>query len=378
MLLGALLDLGLPLEALRAELAKLPLPGWRLEAGPVQRSGLKATKAEVVVEGGPHRHHRGLDDILGIIASSALAVPIKEKAAALFRRLGEAEAAVHGTTPDRVHFHEVGAVDAIVDIVGGVIGVDWLGVEKVVASPLNLGSGTVTMEHGTFPIPAPATALLVRGVPVFAAGDGERLTPTGAVLVTGHADDYGPLPAMVPRAVGYGAGSRDTPDRPNVLRLVVGEESPAHAGQTVLVLETEIDDMPPQLLAPLLEKLLAHGALDVYYTPVQMKKGRPGVLVTALCAPERRPAVEDLLFAETTTLGVRWQEWQRTVLERRVARVGTPYGEIGVKLGLRGGAISNVSPEFEDCRRAAEQAGVPVKEVWAAALAAWRAREPVG
>ncbi len=376
MLLGALLDLGLPLDSLRAELAKVPLPGWRIEAGPVQRSGLKATKAEVVVEGHHRQHHRGLGDILGIIGRSALASPVKDRAASLFRRLAEAEAAVHGTTPDHVHFHEVGAVDAIVDIVGGVVGMHWLGVERVVASPLNVGSGTVTMEHGAFPVPAPATALLVRGVPVFAAGEGERLTPTGALLVTGHAQSYGPLPAMVPRAVGYGAGSRDTPDRPNVLRVVVGEETPAGAAaETVLVLETEIDDMPPQLLAPLLEKLLAAGALDVYYTAVQMKKGRPGVLVTALAPPERRAAVEDLLFAETTTLGVRWQEWQRTVLGRRVVPVATPYGEIGVKLGLRAGAVTNASPEFEDCRRAAERSGVPVKEVWAAALACWRSRE---
>jgi uncharacterized protein (TIGR00299 family) protein len=412
MLMGALVDLGLSLDHLSAELAKLPLRGYRLEARKVQRSGLQATKVDVIIEGPreepgrPHEHHhphspahshghehapahehgpaaharerhpgahRGLRDILGLIDRSTLDVGVKGRAAGLFRRLAEAEAAVHGTSPEEVHFHEVGAVDAIVDIVGGLVGLGWLGADRFVASPLNVGSGSVTMSHGTFPVPPPATARLVQGVPVYGAGEGELLTPTGALLVTAHATGYGPLPTMRPAAVGHGAGTRDTAGRPNVLRLIVGTEESAAASERVVVLEAELDDMSPQLCGPLMDRLLATGALDAYYTAIQMKKGRPGLLVTVLAEPPRREALEEVLFAETTTLGVRRQEWYRTVLERQVVPVETPYGRVGVKVGRRQGRVYNVQPEFEDCRRAAEAAGAPVKEVWAAALAAARA-----
>jgi len=236
-----------------------------------------------------------------------------------------------------------------------------------------VGTGTVAMEHGTFSVPPPATAYLVQGAPVYGAGDGELLTPTGALLVTAHAGSYGPVPSLRLESVGYGAGSRDPQGRPNVLRLLVGEETSPAEGERVLVLETEIDDMSPQLLGPLLENLLAAGALDAYYTPVQMKKGRPGVLVTALAAPSTREAVEEVFFRETTTLGVRRQEWERTALEREVVPVATPYGPIAVKVGWRKGRVYNVQPEFDDCQRAAAAAGVPVKEAWAAALSAYRA-----
>jgi hypothetical protein len=230
------------------------------------------------------------------------------------------------------------------------------------------------MSHGTFPVPAPATARLVQGVPVYGAGEGELLTPTGALLVTGHATSYGPLPLFRPEAIGHGAGSRDTPGRPNVLRLIVGEADAAAESERVLVLETEVDDTPPQMLGGLVERLLEAGALDVYYTPVQMKKGRPGVLITVLGPPARREALEEILFSETTTLGVRRQEWDRTVLERERVPVVTAYGEVRVKVGRRGGRVYNAQPEFDDCQRAAETSGVAVKEVWAAALAAWRQR----
>jgi uncharacterized protein (TIGR00299 family) protein len=414
MLLGALVDLGLPLDTLRAELRKLPLEGYRLEARKVLRSGLQATKVDVVIDGQkeeperPHEHghphspshgrahghghahehlhdaahahghddghpHRGLRDILSLLERSTLDARVKERTTGLFRRLGEAEAAVHGTSPDEVRFHEVGAVDAIVDVVGGVVGLSWLGADRFVASPLNLGTGTVTMSHGSFAVPPPATARLVQGVPVYGAGDGELLTPTGALLVTAHATGYGPLPAMRPEAVGHGAGTRDTAGRPNVLRLIVGTEEAAATGDRVVVMEAELDDMPPQLCGPLMDRLLAAGALDVFYTPIQMKKGRPGLLVSVLAEPARREALEEVLFAETTTLGVRRQEWDRTVLEREVVPVETPYGTVGVKIGRRGGRVYNVQPEFDDCRRAADARGVAVKEVWAAALAAGRA-----
>jgi pyridinium-3,5-bisthiocarboxylic acid mononucleotide nickel chelatase len=373
MVLGALADLGMSLDDLRAELGKLPLRGYHLEAQRVHRSGLHAMKVDVKVDGSYH-HHRSLRDILGLLERSALDTSVKERSSQLFVRLAEAEAAVHGTTPDAIHFHEVGAVDSIVDVVGGVVGLDWLRADRIVSSPLNVGTGTVTMSHGTFPVPAPATARLVQGVPVYGEGEGELLTPTGALLVTGHAAAYGPLPRFRPQAIGHGAGSRDTPGRPNVMRLIVGEADSVASSETVVVLETEVDDTAPQLLGALLDRLLAAGALDVFYTSIHMKKGRPGILITVLCPPERREGLEEILFAETTTLGVRRQEWARSVLERETVAVKTPYGEVRVKVGRRAGKIYNAQPEFEDCQRAAAASGAPVKEVWSAALAAYRGR----
>ena len=373
MLLGAVVDLGLPIEHLREALLKLPLSGYRLESRRVTRSGLAATKVDVIAEG-PSPAHRHLRHIVEMLDASGLDPAEKERAAGLFRRLAEAEAGVHGTSAEKVHFHEVGAVDSIVDIVGGVIALRWLGAARFAASPLNVGTGTVTMSHGTFPVPPPATAALVAGVPVYGAGEGELLTPTGALLVTAHATEYGPLPAMRIERTGHGAGGRETKGRPNVLRLIVGEEAGAPAGERVLVIETELDDASPQLLGPLVDQLLAAGAKDAYFTPVQMKKGRPGVLVTAIADPSRREAIEELLFRETTTLGVRRQVWDRTVLDRETATVLTAYGPIRVKIGRRAGVVYNAWPEFDDCQRAAGEKGVAVKEVLAAALAAWRER----
>jgi len=376
MLLGAFVDLGLPLEALQAELAKLPLGGYRLEARRVRRSGLAATKVDVLVEGHEHAH-RGLRAIRELLDRSGLEHAVKERAGSLFQRLAEAEASVHGTTPEEVHFHEVGAMDSIVDIVGGVVGFAWLRADRVVASPMNVGAGTVDMEHGRFAVPPPATALLVKGHPVYGDGEGELLTPTGALLVTGHATTFGALPAMSLEAVGHGAGSRDTPGRPNVLRLLVGEaeERGRPLNGRVLVLETEIDDMSPQLFGPLVDRLLAAGALDVYLTPVLMKKGRPGTLVTVVTTPAKREALETVLFTETTTLGVRRQEWERSELAREVVSVETPYGAVPVKVGRLAGRVVNVQPEFGECERLSAAAGVPVKEVWASALSIYRNRD---
>jgi uncharacterized protein (TIGR00299 family) protein len=308
-----------------------------------------------------------------VLDKSKLDPAVRDRAASLFRRLAEAEASVHGTGVEQVHFHEVGAVDAIVDVVGGCFGLAWLRADRFVASPLNVGAGTVSMSHGTYPVPPPATARLLAGVPVYGSGDGELLTPTGALLVTGHATSYGPLPPLTLQGVGHGAGSREIAGRPNVLRLLVGEEASGANSERVVVLECEIDDMSPQLCGPLVERLLGGGALDAFYTAVTMKKGRPGLLVTVLCPPDRREAMEEVLFAETTTLGVRRQEWDRTVLDREQVQVETAYGTIGVKVGRRGGRVYNAQPEFEDCQRAAVVRGVPVKEVLAAALAAYRA-----
>jgi pyridinium-3,5-bisthiocarboxylic acid mononucleotide nickel chelatase len=379
MLLGALVDLGMSLDDLRVELQRLPVRGFHVQSHRVHRSGLHATKVDVVIEHEPgpsHAHsHRGLAEILEILEKSGLDAAVRDRASSLFRRLAEAEAAVHGSSLEQVHFHEVGAVDAIVDVVGGCFGLAWLQADRFVASPLNLGTGTVTMSHGVYPVPPPATALLVAGVPVYGAGEGELLTPTGALLVTGHATAYGPLPPLTLQAVGNGAGSREIPGRPNVLRLLVGEDGTEAGSDRVLVLECEIDDMSPQLYGPLVERLLGLGALDVFYTAVTMKKGRPGLLLTVLASPDRREALEEVLFAETTTLGVRRQEWERTVLGRERVEVETPYGSIGVKVGSRGGRVYNAQPEFEECRKAAEARGVPVKEVQAAAISAWRARQ---
>jgi len=386
MILGALVDLGLPIEALRSEMAKLGLGGYRLETKTVERCGMRATKVDVVV--GPahdhahdhhhdhdhgHSHGRHLGEIVSMIEASGLDAEVKQRSTALFRRLGEAEAAVHGTTIEKVHFHEVGAVDSIVDIVGSVWGLRWLGVHRFVGSPMNVGGGTVKIAHGVYPVPPPATARLLEGVPVFGEGSLERCTPTGALLVSGHVSEYGPVPAMRLTNVGYGAGTRDTADRPNVLRILVGESVASSAStDRVLVLEAEIDDASPQLLGGLLELLFTLGVKDAYLTPVQMKKSRPGALVTVLAAPSQREAVEELLFRETTTLGIRRQEWDRTTLEREIVTVSTAYGPVGVKVGTRGGRVYNAQPEFEDCRRAAQAAGVPIKEVIAAAIVAYR------
>ncbi len=388
MLLGALVDLGLSLPDLRQELGKLHLPGYALESKRVHRSGLHATKVDVVVEpkapsaqghhhGHEHSHeHRGIREILALVDHSGLDPAVKDRASLLFRRLADVEAAMHGVPPEDVHFHEVGAVDSIVDVVGAVIGLHWLRADRFVSSPLNVGTGTVSMSHGTFPVPAPATARLVQGAPVYGLGEGELLTPTGALLVTAFATSYGPLPLLQLEAVGHGAGSRDVPGRPNVLRLIVGEEAGAATGdgEAVLVLETEVEDASPQLLGALMDLLLAEGALDVYYTPIHMKKGRPGILITVLAKPKNRLALEETLFRETTTLGVRRQEWLRTVLDREFVTVGTAYGDVRVKVGRRDGRVYNAQPEWADCEKAASACGAPVKEVWAAAFAAYRQR----
>ncbi len=398
MVLGALVDLGWSIEALRQALSGLALTGYRIEAREVKRAGLRAVKVDVLIEeeaaAGAHGHghdhahghahdgghghrrpRRGLKDILDLLERSSLSPRVRDRAAILFRRLAEAEAEAHGTPVEEVHFHEVGAIDSIVDIVGSVYGLSELGVEQVFSSALNLGSGSVTMAHGTFPIPAPATARLTQGVPVYGGGDGELTTPTGALLVTGHATSYGPLPLMKIERVGYGAGSRESSAGPNVLRLIVGESlEAAGPGERVAVLETEIDDMSPQFCGPLVEKVLAAGAFDAYFTPIFMKKGRPGILVTTLVDPARRAAVEDLLFKETTTLGVRRWECDRTCLEREMISVETAFGAVRVKQARRGGQVVNAQPEFDDCERIAREKGLAVKEVWAAAFAAARLR----
>ncbi len=275
---------------------------------------------------------------------------------------------------ERVHLHEVGAVDSIVDIVGAVYAVDALKPDRVVVSPMNVGRGMVHSAHGVFPVPAPATVRLLGDAPVYSRGpEAELLTPTGALILTSYADEYGSIPPMRVRATGYGAGDRDFPDTPNVLRVLVGESSSAHRDR-VLVVECEIDDMNPQWFGPVMEQLYAAGALEVFFVPVQMKKSRPGTLVSVLVDPTRKDAVVDVLFRETTTIGVRFTEWQRECLTRETITVATPFGDVRVKVARRDGRTMNAQPEFDDCAARAREHGVATKDVHAAAMRAWLER----
>lgn len=379
MMLGALVDLGVPIDGLRQALAGVLPPGCDVSATRVQRSGIGAIQFQVhepteAGHAGGHAHHRHLSQIVRLIDGSALGAGVKAKAIALFTRLGEAEAAIHGVPIEKVHFHEVGALDSIVDIVGAVWAIDQLGVAEIVASPLNVGSGTVETAHGRLPVPAPATLRLLEGAPVYSTGvPMELVTPTGALLVTGHATRFGPMPAMKPLRTGYGAGGRQIEGQPNVLRAVLGEVGTA-AGATVSVLECNIDDMNPQLFGAVLDRLYAAGALEVYFTPVQMKKNRPGTLLTVIIAPAGRAAALDVLFRETTTIGVRHHETVRECLAREVVTVATAYGDVRIKVSSRDGSVMTASPEFDDCARLATARHVPVKEVHAAAAAAFRGR----
>jgi len=424
MFLGALLDLGLPLDGLRAALGSLAIEYGSVSADRVLRAGVSATKFRLheapqtaVAAGGdragghsnerggghPHHHdghqhghshvpdhgnthdhdhdhgkahhhgpHHSLKAIAGFIERSALAREGKDRAIHLFRRLGEAEAAIHNMSIEEIHLHEVGALDSIIDIVGVVYAMDWLGADRVVASPLNVGSGTVKCAHGTFPVPAPATARLLQGVPVYAgAVSAELVTPTGALIVTDYADSFERLPVMRVESIGYGAGDRDFAGNPNVLRILVGAADDSVSADRVVVLESEIDDMNPQLFGPLMERLHQAGALDVFYAPVQMKKNRPGTLVTVIARPDQRESLSGLLFAETTTIGVRYHEMQRDCLEREVRSIATPVGPIRFKVARRAGRVLNASPEFEDCAKAAAEHGLPIKDVQAMATKAW-------
>jgi uncharacterized protein (TIGR00299 family) protein len=373
MTLGAMLACGLAESTLLDGLRQLPLEHWTLNAEPVLRRGIQAIYVDVHEQAHDHHTHqhphRGLADILQLIDGSGLSARVKGTARAIFTRLGETEAAVHGTTPEQVHFHEVGAIDAIVDIVGAAIGLEALGIDRVIASPLPLGHGWITCAHGTFPVPAPATAMLVRGVPIVETPmEAELVTPTGAAIITTVAEHFGPLPTMIVQAVGYGAGSHDLP-RPNVLRLFLGEELSERTPTAIVGLETNLDDVPGEIAGYLMERLFAAGALDVFYTPIQMKKNRPGLLVRVLCAPQDEAACTDILFRETTTLGVRKLAYQRAVLPRTLRTVTTPYGAVRVKVS-RWGDVERCEPEYEDCRQLAEAQGVSLLSVYQSARGA--------
>jgi uncharacterized protein (TIGR00299 family) protein len=380
MIMGALVDAGVPFETLQAELAKLRLPGFTLDRREVMKGVFRATKVDVHVHDHSHargdaghshalqhgeHHHpdRNLGAILALIAASGLDAPVKEMAGRIFTRLAHAEARVHGTSVDEVHFHDVGAVDAIVDVVGACIGLHLLGVDAVHCSALPVGGGFVTGAHGRIPVPAPGTSELLKGFPVIDTGvRRELVTPTGAAILTTLAASAGAMPAMTVAAVGYGAGTMDL-ETPNLVRLFLGE-APAPAGrETIVQVETTVDDMQPQLWEAVMERLFEAGALDVYLTPVTMKKSRPGIVLTALCAPDRVTELSRVLFEESPTIGVRWTAYQRERLERETVTLATAYGPVPFKVSRLAGRVVTVTPEFAEIRRIAKEKGLPAREV---------------
>ena len=406
MILGALIDAGVPFEEVQRALGSLAVDGFSVSVERVLKTGVSSLKFRVnenpadgnrqpaAGDSRPHRHYH-LKHIYAAIEKSALSDAGKARATKMFQRLAEVEASIHGSTMDKVHLHEVGAVDSIIDIVGTVFAMEYLGPDRVVVSPVNVGGGMVKTAHGMFPVPAPATVRLLGEMPTYSSGvQMETLTPTGALILTEYAHSYGPMPAMTIQKVGYGAGDRDLPETPNVVRAFVGESaasnqvaattpasplslanvaSPDGAAPAtrVAVLACEIDDMNPQIFGVVMDRLYAAGALEVFYQPVQMKKNRPGTLMTIVCAPEQRDALADLVFRETTTIGIRYQEMARLCLDRELVPVATPYGVVRFKVARRGGAVMNAQPEFDDLARLAAERGIPIKMVQAAAQKAW-------
>jgi len=361
MLLGALLDAGADRAVLEQELRKLNLPGWSLDVKPVLKNGLAATAVTVKVEGASP--HRGLAEISGLIEASELPASVKLLSTRVFQRLAEAEAKVHGCLPAEVHFHEVGAVDAIIDIVGVACGLSLLGIDAVHVSPLPLGRGFTRAAHGLLPLPAPAVVELLAGVPVFGTdAPGETVTPTGAAILVTIAAQFGAIPAMRLTRTAYGAGRRDA-KYPNVLRVLVGESDAEPTTETLLLLETNIDDMSPQLYEHVFARLFEAGALDVWLSPAQMKKNRPGNILAALCRPAQEAAMTGIIFGETTTLGLRRQLVERRSLARQVREVTTRFGVARVKAALLDGKVLRLMPEYDDCRRLAQESGVPLRDV---------------
>jgi hypothetical protein len=419
MVLGALLDAGLPMPALKGALGSLAVDGYHVHAERVLRAGVSATKFRVHEHAGAHAEHshehahhhdhehraprpesrapspeprahshahshRSLPEIYGLIDTSDLSAAGRDRAKALFQRLAEAEAAIHDMPVEKVHLHEVGALDSIIDIVGAVFGLEWLGVDQIMSSPLNVGGGMVHSAHGHFPVPAPATVKLLGPAPVYSgAVQKELVTPTGALLVSSYASSFGPIPAMTIDQVGYGAGDHDFPSTPNVLRILVGEQPQGASGLSrtdaagatrVVVIECEIDDMNPQLFGVAMDRLYAAGALEVFYVPVQMKKNRPGTLLTVVAPPPLRSSLSDIIFKETTTIGVRYAELDRECLRRELVTVKTPVGDVRMKLAWRDGRLVNAVPEFDDCNALAASNNLPVKEVQSLAVKAFDSR----
>lgn len=369
MILGALIDSGLDIELLKTGLGKLQLDGWQLTTEKISKNGIAGTKVNVVSE--EQKAHRHLRHILEIIDSSGCDDVVKSNSKKIFRRLAEVEAKIHDTTPEKIHFHEVGALDAIIDIVGGVIGLHLLGIEKIYASTIHLGSGFVDCAHGRIPLPSPATVALLHDIPTYSTGiQNELTTPTGAAVISTLAESFGPMPLMTIKSTGYGAGRRDL-EIPNLLRLIIGETSDNFDHDTVSIIETNIDDMNPEFYNHIITKLIGSGAIDAFINPVVMKKNRQGALLTVLSAPDKVDGLVQLIFSETTSFGVRLRLSERRKLKREIRMVKTKYGEVAVKIGFSNGEIISVMPEYEDCRTIAEKSNIPLRVVYDTAKAAF-------
>ena len=386
MCLASLIDAGVSTDVLLRDLRQIPIGEFEFKVSRVNRSGITATQVEITSpQKQPERH---LHHIEKILAGSGLPAAVKEHSLRIFRRLAEVEGAIHGKPPESIHFHEVGAVDAVLDVAGSCLGFEMLGIEELRCSALNVGSGRVDAAHGSLPVPAPATAELLKGVPVYSSGiEAELVTPTGAAIVTALAKGFGPMPLLKIERIGYGAGSKDFPGHPNVARLFLGEKTHAEATaaggmlasergeEIVSVIEADVDDMNPQLYGYLAGRAFDAGALDVTCAPVQMKKNRPGLHISILCPPERADALAALLFEETTTIGVRIHEARRQILQREWVTVETVHGAVRMKIARSNGRVVNFAPEYEDCRKLADEKAVPLKQVMFDALAAYTARK---
>ena len=372
MTLGALIGAGADADHLRKGLVGLGMGGFSIEVGRRMTGPIEATDVRVILDDHHHHHHRRLHDILEMIRGANLSDRVKQTAERIFKRLAEAEGKVHGSSPEEVHFHEVGAVDAIVDIVGAAICLEMLGWPKVVAGPMPTFHGYAKGAHGVFPLPAPATAEILRGIPWRKLDiEGELVTPTGAAIIREIAAGFGPLPAMTVESIGYGAGKSDF-GIPNALRVMIGEEAAGAELQCVTVIETNIDDLNPQFYETAMERLFAAGALDVFLTPIQMKKNRPGTLLSVICDPDLTEAIAAVILAETSTFGIRISRWERLCLDRRWEEVVTEFGVIRIKIGERDGRVITASPEYEDCKRAAIEHGAPIRRVHESAAALYK------
>jgi uncharacterized protein (TIGR00299 family) protein len=363
MILGSLIDAGLSPQRLRQEFKKLRIPTVHLKTERVLKAGLAAT--QVTVEGrNEKRSHRNLKEILRIVERSGVEADVKEKSREIFERIASVEGKIHRMPKEEVHFHELGGLDSIVDIVGSVWGIRHLGIEKIYVSKVNVGGGFVKCEHGILPVPAPATLSLMEGKPVYSSGvERELLTPTGAAILTTLGSEFGSMPLINVERIGHGAGRDDLP-HPNLLRLIIGTSESTSGKEKVVVIETNIDDMNPQFYDYVMEKLFAMEVLDVFITPVLMKKNRPGHLLTVISPPEKLPSVTTFLLRETTTLGLRWHEEERAKTDREILPLQTKYGRIRFKLARWEGKVINLSPEYEDCKRLALEKRVPLKEIF--------------
>jgi len=368
MFLGALLDLGLPFKELEKAISSLPFHGYSVDHRKEMKNGLSATRFLVSVD--EHHHvHRNLTDIEEIITEGQLKNDVKQRSMRIFRAIAEVEGSIHSHPPEKVHFHEVGAVDSIIDIVGAAFGVDYLGITAINSSHIPLGSGFVRSGHGTIPVPAPATIALLKGVPVYNSGlEYELVTPTGAALIKEFVDSFEGMPPMIVKNIGYGAGTRDIPGRPNLLRIITGAETNESDTDTVAVLEANVDDTNPEWLGYIMERLFEVGALDVIFTPVYMKKDRPGIQIEVIGRPETKDTLAEVLFKESTTIGIRYHYSQRKILKREEITVETPWGSLKAKKIVRPDGTSFIQPEFESCKKIAKKLGIPIKDVYTQVL----------